>query len=207
MSNLTGIKFNSDGLVPAIAQDALTGRVLMLAYMNKIALDKTIKTGFVHYYSRSRKAIWQKGETSGNTQKLVAIKLDCDGDTLLVTVEQKGPACHTNAPTCFFNELKTNKDIADLGVLRDCISIIKERKASPKEKSYTNYLLDKGAEKVCKKIGEEASEVIIAALKKDKNELANESADLLYHLFVLLELNNLDLTDVLDILKQRRANS
>ena len=205
MFNIKDIKFGSDGLVPVVTQDAKTDRVLMLAYANSDALQKTLKTGYAHYYSRSRKALWKKGETSGNVQQLVSMHADCDGDTVLFRVLQSGPACHTNNETCFFNEIKTAIDIAEWGVLADTASVIKERRTIKNEGSYTNYLLDKGRDKVCKKIAEEAGETIIAAYKGDKKELASEMADLLYHKLVLLELEGVDFSEVLAIVKERRA--
>lgn len=204
MTILNKIKFDSNGLVPVVAVDSASNQVLMVAYANKLALEKTIKTGDAYYYSRSKNQLWKKGEISGHIQKVVSITTDCDEDTILYRVVQTGPACHTNAPTCFFNEIKSFKDIADIGVLVDCEKTIKERKVNPQEGSYTNYLLQKGTEKVCKKIAEEAGEAIIAAIKKDKKEIASESADLLYHLLVLLSLNDLSLVDVLQVLKERR---
>jgi len=202
--NINDIKFDSNGLVATIAYDVYTNRVLMMAYMNRQSLEETIKTKQAHYFSRSQNKLWRKGETSGHTQQVVSIAADCDADTLLLRVIQTGPACHTNAPTCFFNGIESFGDVSEWGVLRDCIDAIKERKKKPEEGSYTNYLLGKGKEKVCKKIAEESGEAIIAAMKNDNLELANETADLLYHLFVLFELQGMDFTETLKILEDRR---
>ena len=185
--DMSKIKFDDRGLVPAIAQDASTGRVLMLAYMNAESLQATLDSGYATYYSRSRQQMWRKGETSGHTQKIRAIRYDCDGDAILLTVDQTGPACHTGEISCFFNEVMTDEDEpATAAILQQVYDVIADRKANPQEGSYTNYLLDKGVEKICKKVGEEASETIIAAVKGSKEEVTYEAADLMYHLLVLL---------------------
>jgi phosphoribosyl-ATP pyrophosphohydrolase/phosphoribosyl-AMP cyclohydrolase len=182
------VQYNANGLVPAVAQDIETGAVLMLAWMDAEALQKTLETGWAHYHSRSRQALWRKGETSGHVQRVKEIRLDCDGDTILLKVEQTGPACHTNSYTCFFNEFAADDECAKPGfeALRAEFEVIMDRKQSPKEDSYTNYLLNEGIEKICKKVGEEASEVIIAAMKGNNGELRYEIADLLYHLMVAM---------------------
>ena len=155
--DMTQIKFDDRGLVPAIAQDIHTGRVLMLAWMNAESLEKTLETGYATYFSRSRQKLWMKGETSGHTQKVLDMKLDCDGDAILLKVEQTGPACHTGNISCFFNDMM-DVDPEDLpataNVLQEDYDTIADRKANPQEGSYTNYLLDKGVEKICKKVGE-----------------------------------------------------
>ena len=187
--DLSGVKFNDQGLVPAIAQDAATGEVLMLAWMNRESLQLTLETGFATYYSRSRQQLWKKGETSGHTQRVLGVRYDCDGDALLLTVEQTGPACHTGARSCFFNDLMPvdEEDLpATAAILEQVYGVIADRKEHPQEGSYTNYLLGKGVEKICKKLGEEASETIIAAMKDSREEVTYEAADLLYHLLVLL---------------------
>ena len=199
------IKYDKDGLMPAIAQDAVTGAVLMQAYMNAEAFEKTLKTGQAHYYSRSRKKLWRKGEESGHTQKVVKIMSDCDGDCVLLKVLQTGPACHTGEQTCFFNELKSFGESYNASILYDISDTIKDRKANPQEGSYTNYLLDKGIDKICKKVGEEASETIIAAKNKDNVELSNEISDLLFHLLVLCESCGLELEEVFKVLAERHA--
>ncbi len=197
------VKFDENGLVPVIAQDYLTKQVLMLAYMNQEALDKTLETGQVHYYSRSRKELWLKGETSGHFQNLKKICYDCDGDALLVFVEQVGVACHTGERTCFHNTLREFEAVPD-DILQKLHYLISDRKANPKEGSYTNYLFDKGIDKILKKVGEETAEVIIAAKNKDKGEITYETADLLYHLSVLLVESGLDWEDINAELRKRR---
>ncbi len=205
MIDIKDVKFDENGLVPAIAQSAATGEVLMQAYMNKDALEKTLKTGQAHYYSRSRKKLWRKGEESGHTQSVVSVLLDCDGDSILLKVDQTGPACHTNNPTCFYRELKAFGEAYGAGVLYDIVKTIKDRKAQPEAGSYTNYLFDKGVDKICKKVGEEASETIIAAKNKDNNELANEIGDLIFHLLVLCENQGLDISEVFKVLSERHS--
>lgn len=187
--DMSKIKFDEKGLVPAIAQDAKTGRVLMLAYMNAESLQMTLDSGYATYFSRSRQQLWRKGETSGHTQRVLEMRYDCDGDALLLTVEQEGPACHTGEISCFHTPILT-ADADDLpptaDVVQQVYDVICDRKEHPREGSYTNYLLDKGVEKICKKVGEEASETIIAAMKRSKPEVCYEAADLVYHLLVLL---------------------
>ena len=187
--DMSKIKFDEKGLVPAIAQDAKTGQVLMLAYMNAESLQMTLDSGYATYFSRSRQQLWRKGETSGHTQRVLEMRYDCDGDALLLTVEQEGPACHTGEISCFHNPILT-ADADDLPptsiVVQQVYDVICDRKEHPQEGSYTNYLLDKGMEKICKKVGEEASETIIAAMKRSKPEVCYEAADLVYHLLVLL---------------------
>ena len=187
--DMSKIKFDEKGLVPAIAQDAKTGQVLMLAYMNAESLQMTLDSGYATYFSRSRQQLWRKGETSGHTQRVLEMRYDCDGDALLLTVEQEGPACHTGEISCFHNPILT-ADADDLpptaDVVQQVYDVICDRKEHPREGSYTNYLLEKGVEKICKKVGEEASETIIAAMKRSKPEVCYEAADLVYHLLVLL---------------------
>ena len=179
------VKFDEKGLVPAIAQDAVTGQVLMLAYMNAESLRITLETGYATYFSRSRQQLWKKGETSGHTQKVLAVTLDCDGDALLLTVEQTGPACHTGEQTCFHHPVMGEAP-ATAAILEAVYNTVADRAEHPKEGSYTNYLLLKGIEKTCKKVGEEASETIIASIKGSPEETRYEAADLHYHLLVLL---------------------
>ncbi len=182
------LKTNSDGLVPCIAQDYKTGEVLMMAYMNEEAYEKTLKTGVMTYFSRSRQSLWVKGETSGHFQYVRELKADCDNDTLLAKVVQIGAACHTGNRSCFFNEVMKheymNKDIS--AVLRDLYGVVCDRKVNPKEGSYTNYLFNKGIDKILKKCGEEATEMVIAAKNPSHEELKYEIADLLYHMTVLM---------------------
>ena len=177
------IKYNQNGLVPAIAQDVATGEVLMLAWMNEEALRLTLDTGIVHYFSRSRQQLWKKGETSGHIQTLRGLAYDCDGDAILLKVDQTGVACHTGAYSCFFNEVKAGTLKKD--TLPRLYETILDRRENPQEGSYTNYLFDKGIDKILKKVGEESAEVIIGA-KNSREELIYEASDLIYHLLVLL---------------------
>lgn len=203
--DMTKIKFDEKGLVPAIAQDAATGQVLMLAYMNAESLQQTIDSGYATYYSRSRQQLWRKGETSGHLQKIRAIAYDCDGDALLLTVDQTGPACHTGEISCFHNDVVVDDEPpARASILEEVYDTIADRAAHPQEGSYTNYLLTKGVEKTCKKVGEEASEAIIAAVKDHREELCYEAGDLLYHLLVLLYQRGLKPQDVWEELAKRR---
>lgn len=211
MDWLDNIKFNSDGLIPAITQDYKTKEVLMLAYMNKEALIKTVETRKVHYYSRSRKEQWLKGETSGHYQLVKSISYDCDGDTILIQAEQIGAACHTGHYSCFFrNEDGENSSIIeqpdyfDARALKEEFDTIIDRKNNPIEGSYTNYLLDKGIDKTLKKIGEEAAEVIIAAKNTEKEEMIYEIADLLYHLSVSMVQKDINWNDIFKEIKNRR---
>ena len=175
MMDLSCIHFDEKGLVPAIAQDVRTGEVLMLAYMNEESIRLTMETGYATYFSRSRGQLWKKGETSGHVQQVVEMRYDCDGDTILMKVIQTGNACH-----------------------------ISDRRVHPQEGSYTNYLFDKGVEKMCKKVGEEASETIIAAMKGSREEVTYEAADLLYHLLVLMNQQGVTPNDVYEELGRRR---
>lgn len=196
--DLSKIKFNEKGLVPAIVQDHESGRVLMMAWMNEESLRLTLDTGLCHYYSRSRQTLWKKGETSGHFQHVQWLGYDCDGDCLLVRVRQDGVACHTGAYSCFFNELKAGDGAppSDSRILQTVYDVITDRRDNPKEGSYTNYLFDKGIDKMCKKVGEEAAEVIIAAKNRDPGEVRYEAADLLYHLMVVLVEQGVSLSDI-----------
>ena len=207
MMDLSMIRWNEQGLAPAIAQDALDGTVLMLAWMNEASLQLTLETGFATYYSRSRRQLWKKGETSGHVQEVLAVKYDCDADAILLTVRQTGPACHTGARSCFFNDLKKADEDelpATSHILEQVYRVIEDRKEHPQEGSYTNYLLEKGIEKICKKVGEEASETIIAAMKNSKEEVTYEAADLLYHLLVLCYDRGVTPGDLWEELARRR---
>jgi phosphoribosyl-ATP pyrophosphohydrolase/phosphoribosyl-AMP cyclohydrolase len=197
-------KYNDAGLVPAIAQDAQTGEVLMQAYMNEEAARLTLETGYAHYYSRSRRTLWKKGETSGHLQKLVSFALDCDGDCVLLRVRQTGPACHTGARSCFFNLVREDESVKNASLLYELYDLIADRRANPKEGSYTNYLFEKGIDKILKKIGEEAAEVIIAAKNAGTDELRYEAADLLYHLLVLMNEKGLAPEELFAELASRR---
>jgi phosphoribosyl-ATP pyrophosphohydrolase/phosphoribosyl-AMP cyclohydrolase len=208
------VKFNQHGLIPAVIQDGATGTVLMLAYMNKEALEKTIATGVTWFYSRSRNCLWQKGETSGHIQKVQEMYYDCDGDTLLVKVEQIGAACHEGTFSCFSRRLEPghqeiggNNKIYERPaphILYELYHVINGRKTSPKEGSYTNYLFEKGQDKILKKVGEEAAETIIASKNNSKEEILYEMADLWYHCLVLLAFHDITPTELMDELTSRR---
>ena len=202
--DLSAIRYNEQGLVPAIAQDAATGAVLMLAWMNEESLRLTLETGYATYFSRSRQALWKKGETSGHTQRVLALRYDCDGDALLLTVEQTGPACHTGAYSCFHHTVLETEEAASADILRQVYDVIRDRELHPKAGSYTNYLLSKGMEKIGKKVGEEAVETVIAAMKGAPEEVCSESADLLYHLLVLLYRSGVSLPQLWQELAKRR---
>lgn len=182
------LKTNSEGLVPVIVQDYKTQEVLMLAYMNKAAYLHTLKSGRMTYYSRSRREQWIKGETSGHFQYVKEMKADCDKDTILAKVSQVGAACHTGNYSCFFNEImkKEYSETNPLVVFESVLGVIKDRKVHPKEGSYTNYLFDKGIDKILKKLGEEATEIVIAAKNPNANEIKYEISDFLYHMMVLM---------------------
>lgn len=200
------IKFDENGLIPAIVQDDTTGKVLMLAYMNEEALQKTLETKETWFYSRSRQALWNKGETSGNKQKVTSVRLDCDEDALLVTVKPLGPACHTGEVSCFFQPV-IDKDAGVREVIHTLIDVIAERKNNPQEGSYTTYLFREGIDKVLKKVGEEASEVIIGAKNADKEEIKWEIADLVYHTLVLMNMTGVSLTDIKEVLYERHVGN
>ena len=182
-------KVNNDGMVPVVVQDYRTLEVLMVAYMNEEAYENTLKTGKMTYYSRSRNELWLKGDTSGHFQYVKSLSADCDMDTILAKVSQVGAACHTGAKSCFFNEI-TKKDYEEvdnpLMVFEEVLNVIKDRKIHPKEGSYTNYLFDKGIDKILKKLGEEATEIVIAAKNPNANEVKYEISDFLYHMMVLM---------------------
>ena len=198
---IEGIKFDDNGLVPAIVQDINTNKVLMLAYMNEESIRKTLEEKIACYYSRSRKELWKKGETSGNIQKLKGFYYDCDKDSILLLVEQVGVACHTGNYSCFFNEVIGYNN--QVNVLTDLYELIENRKNTPVEGSYTNYLFEKGLDKILKKVGEETSEVIIGAKNKDKEEMVYEISDLVYHLLVLMVNEGVSVNDIKEELKNR----
>ena len=203
--DMSNVKFDEKGLVPVVVQDAKTNSVLMLAYMNIESLKITLETGNMTYYSRSRQKLWRKGETSGHYQTLREMKIDCDGDTLLAIVSQEGPACHTGNYSCFFESLYGSGTYAGgYAVIDELFGVIEDRRDNPKEGSYTNYLLDKGIDKICKKVGEEAAEIIIAAKNAAPDEIRYESADFLYHLLVLLCERGLTPGEVFAELEKRR---
>jgi phosphoribosyl-ATP pyrophosphohydrolase/phosphoribosyl-AMP cyclohydrolase len=194
------IKWDARGLVPAVVQDAHTGQVLMLAYMNQESLERTMDTGETWFWSRSRRELWHKGATSGNTQSVTDIRYDCDADTLLVQVEPAGPACHTGHQTCFYRRLPDQAEIEppppSEGVLAHLEAVIQDRKANPRPGSYTCSLLDAGLPRIAQKVGEEAIETIVAAQSEADERLVNELADLTYHALVLLAARDLSWNDV-----------
>ena len=210
---ISELTFDEDGLIPVIVQDAVSKQVLTLAYMSETSLEKTITSGETWFYSRSRDELWHKGETSGNTQQVKEIRYDCDQDALVVFVEPNGPACHQGTVSCF-SETLWKKDSAGSGQINHRYAIIEEleellgaRETERPEGSYTTYLFDEGVDKILKKVGEEASEIIIAAKNRDKEELTWESADFLYHWLVLLREQKLPLDDVLARLKERHGKT
>lgn len=200
------LKTNSDGLIPVIVQDYKTNEVLMLAYMNKESFNLTLKTGRMTYYSRSRQSLWLKGETSGHFQYVKSLSADCDFDTILAKVSQVGAACHTGKRSCFFNEI-AKKDYEEnsnpLIVFEEVFNVIKDRKINPKEGSYTNYLFDKGIDKILKKLGEEATEIVIAAKNPNPNEIKYEISDFLYHCMVLMAEKDVSWEDITTELANR----
>ena len=199
------LKKNSDGMVPVIVQDYRTDQVLMLAYMNKEAYEKTLSTGKMTYFSRSRNQLWLKGETSSHFQYVKALYADCDLDTILAKVKQVGAACHTGSYSCFFNEI-AKKEYSEKNpqkVLDNVYEVIKDRKEHPREGSYTNYLYEKGIDKILKKVGEEATEMVIAAKNPNDNEVIYEMSDFLYHMMVLMAVKNVSWEDITDELARR----
>lgn len=198
-------KLNSDGMIPVIVQDYLTDEVLMLAYMNEEAFEKTIATGKMTYYSRSRDELWVKGLTSGHFQYVKSLKMDCDLDTMLAKVSQVGAACHTGNRTCFFQNVveKEGAGANPLKVFEEVYNTIADRKENPKEGSYTNYLFDKGIDKILKKVGEEATEIVIAAKNPDPEEIKYEVSDFLYHVMVLMVERGVSWSDITKELANR----
>ncbi len=199
------LKKNTDGLVPVVVQDYRTDEVLMLAYMNEEAFESTIHIGKMTYYSRSRRELWTKGMTSGHVQYVKSLTADCDYDTILAKVSQVGVACHTGSPTCFFNNIvkKEYMEKNPLKVLEDVYGIIIDRKMHPREGSYTNYLFDKGIDKILKKIGEEATEIVIAAKNPDPEEIKYEISDFLYHMMVLMAEKGVTWEEITEELSKR----
>ena len=197
--------FQKSELLPAIIQEDGSGEVLMLAYMNRESFQKTLETGYTWFYSRSRKELWNKGATSGHLQKVVSIYGDCDQDTLLVTVKQTGAACHTGNRSCFYRPIlkKEYDDTNPLKVFEDVYAVIQDRKVHPKEGSYTNYLFDKGIDKILKKVGEEATEIVIAAKNPDPEEIKYEISDFLYHVMVLMAERGVSWADITKELARR----
>lgn len=218
MIEVVNIKFDDNGLIPAVLQDIDTKEVLMVAYMNKEALAKTIETKKAWFYSRKRNSLWQKGETSGNYQDVKEIYYDCDCDTLLIEVEPKGPACHTGNKSCFYRKLLSysqndstkepentyEKELEGKDVIKELVEVIKSRFAEKPEDSYVAKLYKGGKERILKKVGEEASEVIIASMSGKKDDTIYESADLIFHLLIALEYDGITLDEIMAELKRRR---
>ena len=201
--DVINLKYDDNGLIPAIIQDYQTKEVLMMAYMNKASLEKTIETKKTWFYSRSRQKLWNKGETSGHFQDVKRISYDCDEDTLLIEVIQTGSACHTGSKSCFYRNLLDPDQVLNEAIVYEVANIIRERKENPKEGSYTNYLFEKGIDKILKKVGEEASEVIIAAKNPDKEELVYEISDMVYHVLVLMAEKGIEIEDIKTELTKR----
>lgn len=204
MLELEKLKFNEKGLIPAIVQDHFSKKVLMMAWMNRESLEISMREKRTCFYSRSRRELWRKGETSGNCQHIASIYADCDCDTLIVEVIKDGPACHTGAESCFFQPIYENPEITPFSY-EGLYEMIEGRKTSPKEGSYTTYLFEKGLDKILKKVGEECTEVIIAAAKKDKAETVYETADLCYHMMVMMAEAGISVEDVTRELAKRHV--
>lgn len=195
MLDLATLKFDDKGLIPAIVIDTETKQVLMMAYMNEESLRVSMAEGRTCFWSRSRKELWRKGETSGNVQRIVSITADCDADTLLVEVRKSGPACHTGAESCFFQPVFEGEE-APAFQYKDLFEMLRGRKAQPKEGSYTTYLFEKGLDKILKKVGEETTEVILSAKDNDKSNTIYEIGDLMYHMMVLMIESGIELDDI-----------
>lgn len=195
MTEIDQLKFDEKGLIPAVIVEAGTHRLLMVAYMNRESLKISMETGKTCFWSRSRQELWTKGETSGNYQHIVSITADCDLDTLKVVVEKDGPACHTGAETCFFNPVYQSEEKSDF-TMDALMELIRGRKTNPQEGSYTTYLFQKGLDKILKKIGEESTEVIIAAKENDPKETIYEISDLVYHVMVMMIEQGISLEDI-----------
>lgn len=203
MINISELQFNADGLIPAIVTDAASGAVLMLAYMNEESLAISLEKKLTCFYSRSRKELWLKGETSGNYQHIVSVTTDCDKDTLLIQVNPEGPACHLGTTSCFTNPIMEEESTAF--TYEGLMDLIAGRKSEVKEGSYTSYLFEKGMDKILKKVGEESTEVIIAAKDNDKKETVYEIADLAYHVMVLMTEMGISLDEIKQELASRHV--
>lgn len=200
----TELKYDKDGLVPAVVQDFYTGEVLMVAYMNADSLAITLAEKRTCFYSRSRQTLWRKGETSGNVQHVVEVKADCDADALVVKVIKDGPACHTGEESCFYQQLFSDEAVRQFS-LEGLYDMLKGRKTAPQEGSYTSYLFEKGREKILKKVGEECTEVVIAGMKQDDREIVYEVSDLCYHVLVLMVECGITPADVMTELASRHV--
>ncbi|MBR3805081.1 MAG: bifunctional phosphoribosyl-AMP cyclohydrolase/phosphoribosyl-ATP diphosphatase HisIE [Clostridia bacterium] len=195
MLDIKSLKFDEKGLIPVVTVDSITKKVLTLAYMNEESLKITMEKGLACYFSRSRQALWLKGETSGNYQRVVSITADCDNDALVMVVEKLGPACHTGADSCFYNPVFESDELHEFSI-NSLMDLIEGRKINKTEGSYTTYLFEKGLDKILKKVGEECTEVIIAAKANDKKETIYEIADLCYHTLVLMIEQGISLEDI-----------
>ena len=204
MINIDELKFDEKGLIPAIIIDSVTKEVLTLAYMNRESLEISIEKGLTCFWSRARQELWLKGETSGNYQHIVSITADCDNDALKIVVEKDGPACHTGAESCFYNEVWQSKEKHEFS-LQSLMELIKGRKTDKKEGSYTTYLFEKGIDKILKKVGEECTEVIIAAKDNDIKETIYEVSDLTYHVMVMMIEMGISLEDIHNELASRHV--
>ena len=204
MVEISELKFDSNGLIPAVVVDSITKKVLTVAYMNAESLAISVAEGRTCFYSRSRQCLWRKGETSGNVQRVVSITADCDKDALVVDVIKSGPACHTGAESCFFNPVYVSDELKQF-TWQGLYELIEGRKTDPKEGSYTTYLFDKGLEKILKKVGEESTEVIIAGSKRDKEETVYEISDLAYHVMVLMIELGISVEDITKELEKRHV--
>jgi phosphoribosyl-AMP cyclohydrolase / phosphoribosyl-ATP pyrophosphohydrolase len=211
LADYSVLRFNEQGLIPAIVQDVATGRVLMLAYMNREALERTLATGLVHYWSRSRAQLWQKGETSGHIQHLRDLRYDCDADTLLVIVEQEGAACHTGEPSCFFQHFAETSEPMQLpvsaGLLQQIYAVVQERKRRAPQESYVASLMARGQDHVLKKVIEEAAEVLMASKDGRREAIVYEMADLWFHAIVALGWHDISPQEVLQELQRRFGKS
>lgn len=203
MTEIPKLKYDDKGLIPVIVQDYRTNEVLMLAYSNEEAVRLMYETGYTHFWSRSRQKLWKKGEESGHVQRIKSIEADCDADTLLVRVEQTGPACHTGHPSCFFTTVEGSTDDT-AAIMPELLRTIQDRKENPSEESYTCKLFN-NENKMCKKIVEEAAEVALAVRDHDKEEIASETADLIYHTMVALVKEDVDLGLVYRELTERHS--
>lgn len=208
-SIISQLKFDEKGLIPAVLQDKTTKEVLMTAYMNADTLKQTLETGLATFWSRSRNEVWVKGETSGNLMHVCSVRVDCDGDCLVILVRPDGPACHTGNRSCFYRKVSGSELIEDTensgtsDILMREQAVIIDRKHNPEDGSYTNYLFNKGEDKILKKVGEEAAEVVIAGKNRDKDEIKYETADLLYHLSVMLVDNDMTWDDIFEEMERR----
>ena len=204
MIDINSLKFDDKGLIPAIVVDAVSKKVLTLAYMNRESLQMSVEKGITCFWSRSRNQLWIKGETSGNFQHIVSITADCDKDALVVMVEKDGPACHTGTDSCFTDRIWESDELSEFSY-QGLMDLIEGRKTNPQEGSYTTYLFEKGLDKILKKVGEECTEVIIAAKDKDYKETVYEIADLCYHTMVLMVENKISLEDITKELASRHV--